>query len=433
MTPSVTTTNEQFLTDFAEMSTYGATSGGGVDRQAGSPADHSTRAWFGRWLQHHGFQERVDDVGNQFGTIELVADAPYVLVGSHLDSQPLGGRFDGAYGVLAAGHAAARVASAAHRGEFAPVYNIAVVNWFNEEGSRFAPSMMGSAVFTGKMPLETALATEDHAGVTVRTALQAGHVAASPEALTVSSVAQYAEIHIEQGRLLEETATQIGLVDRTWAATKCRARVLGDQSHTGSTRMADRRDALYGAALLIAAVRELADEFPAGQLHTAVSELYVLPNSPVTVAREAIMNLDLRSSDESVLAGAMTRLQERIKSIEAVSHTDVELSITHQWGLLAYQPEGVELARRSAEALNLSHTEIMTVAGHDSTNMKDLVPSIMLFVPSVDGVTHNEAEHTRDDDALRGVDLLTEVTRRMVAGELVAATPTQQAGSVLID
>ena len=408
-------TNPAFLADFAAMSSHGATAGGGVDRQAGTPEDHATRAWFSTWLADHGLAEAVDPAGNQFGLAELVPGAPWVLLGSHLDSQPLAGRYDGAYGVLAAAHAVVRASAEASSGSLKPVFNLAVVNWFNEEGSRFTPSMMGSGVFTGKLALEAALATRDLAGSTVAEAL--GDLPASGAAPTLESIARYAEIHIEQGRLLEETGTQVGIVDKTWAAAKYQVVVDGDQSHTGSTRMPDRRDALFGAALVIAAARELTEEFESGSLHSSVSQLQVLPNSPVTIARQVVMNLDLRSPDESVLARAMELLDKRIADAEARSRTEISLSLTHRWGLNPYQPAGVRLGRAAADALGFSHMDIMTVAGHDSTNMKDHVPTVMLFVPSVDGISHNEAEFTRDEDAVRGVELLTEVARRLVRGD----------------
>jgi N-carbamoyl-L-amino-acid hydrolase len=278
--------------------------------------------------------------------------------------------------------------------------------------------MMGSSVFTGKLPLEDALATADPAGITVAEALAAGHSTSQGNAPVLAEVARYAEIHIEQGRNLEETDTQVGIVDRTWAASKYRVTVDGAQSHTGATRMEDRRDALFGAALVIAAARELTAEFEPGLLHTSVSELYVLPNSPVTIARQVLMNLDLRSPDESVLGVAMERLGKRIVDAEADSRTEIRLDLTHNWGVVSYQSKGAALGRVSAESLGYSHRDVMTVAGHDSTNMKDVVPTVMLFVPSVEGISHNEAEYTRDDDALRGVELLTDVTRRLVCGEL---------------
>ncbi|MBC3194927.1 M20 family metallo-hydrolase [Pseudonocardia sp. C8] len=402
-----------FLDDFATLSTFGATERGGVHREAASAADEAQRNWFARRLGDLGFTVRYDRVGNQFGLRETVPDAPYVLVGSHLDSQPYGGRYDGAYGVLAAAHAVHRAA-----GTDGLRYNLAVVNWFNEEGSRFTPSMFGSAVFTGALDLHAALDTRDPAGVRVGDRLEAmGHI--GTDAPELAGVAAYAEIHIEQGRVLEETGTAIGLVVDTWAARKYDLRVLGDQSHTGPTPMADRQDALLGAAHLVVTARELSDELstPETPLHTSVSRMAVEPNSPVTVAREVTLNLDLRSPDEDLLARADAVLHERIPAIERAARVGVEVAGSHRWGVRPFPAAGVELARRAADDLGLSHRPVSTVAGHDSVNLNGHVPTVMLFVPSVAGISHNEGELTHDDDALAGVELLTAVVRRLAAGE----------------
>lgn len=413
--PAPTVTDRSLLDDFATMSEFGATSGGGVDRQAATVADGAQRAWLAQWLTERGFTVRYDRVGNQYGLIEMVPGAPYVMTGSHMDSQPLGGRFDGAYGVLAAAHAADRLAMQWRAGTWTPKYNLAVVNWFNEEGSRFKPSMMGSSVFTGKLDLDAALDTTDVTGVSVAQALdEIGCRSDYPGPDT----ACYAEIHIEQGRNLENDGITIGLVDSTWAAHKHEFVVTGAQSHTGSTIMADRRDALLGAALLVVAARDLADEFADAPLHTSVSQLSIEPNSPVTIAREVRLHLDLRSPDESVVVAANELLLQRIPDFEQRARVSIESHAAHAWGVKSYHPEGVKLAATVADDLDLSHREIMTVAGHDSVNMKELVPTVMLFVPSVDGISHNEAEYTRDEDLCAGTDLLTGVLSRLAEGEL---------------
>src|SRR5699024_5628339 len=227
-----------FLTDFTNMSAFGATNGGGIDRQAGTKDDLAVRAWLRDVFADLGLTEHVDEIGNQFGLKEVIAGAPFVLVGSHLDSQPMGGKYDGSYGVLAAAHAVAGVAQKIDNGELIPTVNLAVVNWFNEEGSRFSPSMMGSSVYTGKIDLADALAITDHDGVTVAQALgaeQGAHHGWAPEA------ASYAEIHIEQGPVLERSGNTIGLVDTTWGAKKYRVTITGDQGHTGATPMNQRK------------------------------------------------------------------------------------------------------------------------------------------------------------------------------------------------
>jgi N-carbamoyl-L-amino-acid hydrolase len=398
-----------FLENFATMSTFGATPGGGVDRQAATPEDRAVRSWFSGQVTARGGQVQFDEIGNQFGLFEVTPGAPYVLVGSHMDSQPLAGRFDGSYGVLAGLHAVSALADE-RRAAGAGGVNLAVVNWFNEEGSRFSPSMMGSAVFTGSLALADALAATDRAGVRVSDALaEADWMPVCPP----PDVAAYAEIHVEQGRVLEDTGTAVGLVSATWGARKFLVTVHGEQGHTGSTLMADRRDALYGASLVISAVRRMTEEVSPGSLQASVSQLTVEPNSPVTIAREVTMNIDLRSPDSGTLQWAEARVAEAIASAEDEARVRVERELTHQWALNPYPAEGVALAADVARDLGASYREVYTVAGHDSTNMKDTVPTVMLFVPSVGGISHNEAELTRDEDMLTGVEVLTEVVRRL--------------------
>ncbi|MFC4943676.1 M20 family metallo-hydrolase [Pseudonocardia sp. GCM10023141] len=414
----MTTDAERFLDDFTQLSAFGATAAGGVERQAATAADGQSRAWLAAWLTGHGFTVAQDRIGNQFGLLEFRPDAPYVLAGSHLDSQPRGGRFDGAYGVLAAAHAADRLRAQVAATATVPPCNIAVVNWFNEEGSRFKPSMMGSGVFTGKLPLAGALVTADAAGVTVQEAL-AGIGGTGPDDVfgTDRTVSSYAEIHIEQGRELDKGGVTLGLVDATWAANKYEMAVIGAQSHTGATAMADRQDALYGAALVVVAVRELADRF-GEELHTSCGQLTVHPNSPVVVAREVHLHLDLRSPSDELLVQADAELHRRLAEIEVKAGVQVQRRFAHTWKGQFYQPAGVALAGAVAADLGISQMLVQTRAGHDSTNMKDMVPTVMLFIPSVDGISHSEAEFTRDDDLCAGVDVLTETLARMVQGAL---------------
>lgn len=416
-TPTRPRTDAAFLADFRSMSAFGATPGGGVDRQAGTVADASTRHWFHGLMEAHGFDVRYDAIGNQFALVELVPGAPYVAMGSHLDSQPKGGKYDGAYGVLAGAHAAVRAVEAHRDGSRRLTRNLAVVNWFNEEGCRFKPSMMGSSVFTGKLSLEHALATTDPSGTSVAEALRAcGTVGgfAAPE------LAAYLELHIEQGRTLDDAGVPIGLVASTWGANKYQLIVRGDQAHTGATRIADRRDALLGAAAIVVAAREVANAFTSDEheVITSCGELVVTPNSPVVVAERVDLLVDVRSTDLDVLARADAELRRRIAAAAEFASVEVEFGATHEWGAKAYDAAGIELARRVADDLGLPASVVRTLAGHDSTNLKDVVPTIMLFVPSVDGVSHNEREFTRDDDLLAGLALLTETVTRVASGEL---------------
>lgn len=404
-----------FLKDFSTMSTFGATDGGGVDRQAGSDADAAVRNWFSEWLQDNGFRVEFDEIGNQYGLLEFHQGAPFVLAGSHLDSQPLAGRFDGAYGVLTAAHAALQLKEQVESGELEPKYNLAVVNWFNEEGSRFTPSMMGSSVVTGKLSIEDAYSSSDSSGLTVKEELERhGQIGA----FTTPSFSSYAEIHVEQGRSLENAEKTIGLVAETWGAKKFQVKVKGAQSHTGSTFFADRQDALFGASIIISELRRYAEAREGHPLQASVSTMEVLPNSPVTVAREVNMNLDLRSPDWDTLEDGFAAVKDIVSSAEKEASVEVELNQTHEWRLSPYQKEGVQLSQGVAEKLSLSHMRVQTIAGHDSTNMKDVTNTVMLFVPSVEGISHNEKEYTNDKDLLEGLRMFTGTLSELVQGAL---------------
>ncbi|MHA3685394.1 M20 family metallo-hydrolase [Leucobacter sp. HY1910] len=406
----------RFLADWDVHAQFGAVEGTiGVERQAASAADGAQRKWFAELLEKSGFTVHRDTVGNQFGLLELVPGAPYVLTGSHMDSQPTAGRFDGAYGVMASAHACIRVADALRAQPERARFNLAVVNWFNEEGSRFKPSMMGSSVFTGKLDVATVLETTDPHGVSVREALDEISERGDFAGLEVAS---YAEIHVQQGRSMEEDGVTIGLVNATWAAHKFEFKITGEQAHSGSTLMADRRDALLGAARLVVAARELVDDFDEGLLHTACGEINVYPNSPVVVASEVQLLFDLRSPSAEVLQRAYASVMRTVAKVQREDRVDIEIVAEHSWDQNPYPEDGVELARVVAEELGLTHDRVMTVAGHDSTNMKDVAPTVMLFVPSVDGISHNLKEFTRDEDLLAGLHHLTGVVQRLAEGAL---------------
>jgi len=216
---------------------------------------------------------------------------------------------------------------------------------------------------------------------------------------------------------MERGGITIGVVDSNWAANKYELVVNGEQAHTGSTVIADRKDALLGASMLVVAARDIADRFP-GVLHTSVGQLDVYPNSPVVVPSRVRLLLDLRSADEDVLAEADALLHARIAEIEARASVLVEKYSSHCWPVTPYQPAGVLLAEKMAADLGLNYDRVKTLAGHDSTNMKDIVPTVMLFVPSVEGISHNEHEYTRDEDIVAGLHMLTGVVERLAEGEL---------------
>ena len=412
----------EFLSDFHHVATFGATSNNGVDRQAATAEDKLSRDWFADVAAQHDWELRVDAIGNMFALIEFVPGAPYVLIGSHLDSQPLGGRFDGAYGVIAALHAAEQVAARVAEEGSSPEYNLGVVNWFNEEGGRFPPSIMGSSVFAGLMAENEMLQVRDLAGTSVAEALEAiGYRGADPR----PAVAGYAEIHIEQGRILEREGIDLGAVDSSWYTQKLDIEVLGEQSHTGATAMADRHDALIAASKVVLLVHDVTRKFEpddgADAIVSSVGRFTVEPNSPIVVARRVHLVADLRSASPEIVQAARASLLGDIAAIAEEHDITINVRDFDVRDIQRFPNAGVELTEKVAADLGLSVRPIRTMAGHDSVPMNRIVPTVMMFIPSVDGVSHCEREFSTDDQMVAGVAALTNVAWEMVHGALAEA------------
>jgi N-carbamoyl-L-amino-acid hydrolase len=407
--------DHSFLQDFHHVATIGATPNNGVDRQAATANDAATRTWFAQWIQDAGFELRVDGIGNMFGLIEWTPGAPYVLIGSHLDSQPLAGRFDGAYGVVAAMHAAQEISRRIKGTEQAPKFNLAVVNWFNEEGSRFAPSLMGSSVFAGLFDQDETLAIVDPDNISVQQALsEIGFLGTDPRPIP----AAYAEIHIEQGRILEREGVDIGLVEHSWYTQKLDIEVLGEQSHTGATAMADRHDALVAASKIVLMVHDVTKDYDEEALVSSIGRLSVEPNSPIVVARRVRLVADLRSGDPAIVGSAREKLLRDIEALAREHDIEIRVNDFDVRQIRHYPESGLELSAKTAANLGLSTRRLATMAGHDSVAMNSMVPTVMLFIPSVDGVSHCEREFSTDDDMVKGLHMLTEVAQQLVHGKL---------------
>jgi N-carbamoyl-L-amino-acid hydrolase len=250
-----------------ELSTFGGGPDGSMTRLTLSREDGAARDWLGRWFADNGFVQSVDAIGNQFGRMSLAGiDAPVVMVGSHIDSQPNGGRFDGALGVVSACEAVLAMSERLRAENRLSACNFQVVNWTNEEGARFQPSLLGSSVFAGALELEWALDRRDGDGVTVRQSLaQIGYAGKDRVAVPSALI----ELHVEGSNILFEANEKFGVFTRFWGATKYRLAFLGLQAHTGPTPMAQRKDALLGAAYLIADLKQIAGEHGL-DLHTSV-------------------------------------------------------------------------------------------------------------------------------------------------------------------
>lgn len=412
-TPEALTPNaadiEEFDALFRLSSAIGATPAGGLHRLSASAEDGQVRDLFCDWLTGHGFDVRVDAVGNVFGLITFDPAAPYLLCGSHLDSQPSAGRFDGIYGVLAGAVAVASLArQLRERGE-TPACNLAVVNWTNEEGARFQPSLIGSSVFTGAMSLEQAWACRDGDGVSLKQALH--DIGYLGETMVDLAVAGYVEIHVEQGPALEAQGQAIGVVRETWAALKKRVRFDGEQNHTGPTPMAARRDALLAAAHAITAVRAEVERHGL-EMHSSVGRLEIYPNSPNVVPSRVSLLVEFRSRDVERLAAASERFDVTLQDIAAKTSTGFEVESSVLREPVKLHQGFAELAYSVAHELGLPTGNSVTVSGHDALSLNRRYPACLLFVPSSNGVSHNEAEYTRDEDLHMGLRLLTSLLHR---------------------
>jgi len=391
---------------------FGATDNGGVCRLTGTPEDKAARDRFATEVASRGLKLDIDAIGNMFGTATLAADSSdAVLVGSHLDSQPTGGRYDGVYGVLAGLLAVETIAARAAATPGAARRNLVVVNWTNEEGARFQPSLTGSSVYAGTQSLESAFTLADGNGTTLGDALAAiGYRGAGALPLTPL---RYVELHIEQGARLEDSGTQIGIVEGAWSARKISVVFEGEASHTGPMPMPRRRDALRAAARCIDMLYEDLDE----GAHASAARISVYPNSPNVVPSRVQVWFEIRNEDEAVATAIGDRFLSRIDSAIAPLGVSASIAIDERRGTAVLDAEGVALVERVADDLGCSSMRMKTVAGHDALALQKRVPATLIFVPSHNGLSHNAHEFTAPEALDNGLAVLIETLWRMVTAE----------------
>ena len=394
-----------------EVSAFGRTVGGGVSRLAASREDGQVRDWLRARFTEEGFKVTVDAVGNMYGVLDLAGpSAQFVLTGSHLDSQPAGGRYDGAYGVVAGLEAALAVRRASVQGGLRASHNLAVVDWTNEEGARFAPSTLGSAVYASLVDKDFALSRVDGDGISLGAALQKiGYLGAD---MPPRPVAAYVELHIEQGPLLERADCAIGVVEGNWGTVKYVVDIAGEAAHTGPTPMAERRDALLPAAALILFARDLSDQ-TGGKLLSSVGRLDVRPNSTNVVAGHARLYAEFRAVDPQQLEDACSRFEVRVREL-STSAVTMTLTRTVDRPAGSFDPVLRELIENEARAAGYATLRLETVAGHDAISLRAVAPSAMIFVPSAGGISHNEVEFTKPADLVAGAEVLAYVLARLI-------------------
>ena len=377
----------------------GATAGGGVKRLALDDDDRRARERFIGWCREAGCSIRIDAVGNIFARRPGRDDSrPAVMTGSHLDTQPNGGRFDGAYGVMA-GLEVLRTLNDAGIETEAP---IELVVWANEEGTRFAPAMMGSMAYAGLLPRDKVLDCRDSAGLRYGDELtRIGHAG---QGLGGDAIAAYFEAHIEQGPVLEARGATIGVVIGGQGQSWYDLRLVGSAAHAGSTPMAGRRDALVGAARVIDAARRIAVAHADGR--ATVGELQVSPNSRNVVPGEVRMTLDIRHPDDAVRDAIDALLQAALREACADEGLEYTLAPVLVQPATPFDSGCIERVRDAAQREGQSHIDIVSGAAHDAVAIARIAPVAMIFVPCAGGISHNEAESATPDDLAAGCQVL---------------------------
>jgi N-carbamoyl-L-amino-acid hydrolase len=385
-----------------EMAKIGATAKGGVCRLALTDLDKEGRELFISWCRDAGCTVRVDAMGNIFARRPgRNKNAPAVMTGSHLDTQPTGGKFDGVYGVLA-GLEVVRTLNDLNYETEAPVE---LVVWTNEEGSRFSPAMIGSGVYAGIFSLEQGLATPDNVtGVTMGAELQRIGFA-GPEPCGGQKVAAYFEAHIEQGPILEAAEKPIGIVQGAQGQRWYEITVTGQEAHAGPTPMKRRKDALVGAARMIDAVNRIGHAHPPYACAT-VGFIQSSPNSRNTIPGRVFFTVDFRHPDDATLTEMDRELREACRDAARASQVEVEVKEFWYFAPTAFDKDCVAAVKRAAEAQGFPAMDIISGAGHDAVYMARVAPTAMVFVPCADGISHNEIEDAKPEDLTMGCTVL---------------------------
>jgi beta-ureidopropionase / N-carbamoyl-L-amino-acid hydrolase len=384
-----------------EMAKIGPGIAGGNNRQTLTDDDAKGRALFRTWCEAAGMTMGVDQMGSMFATrAGEDPDAAPVYMGSHLDTQPTGGKYDGVLGVLGALEAVRTMNDLGIRTR----HPIVVVNWTNEEGTRFAPAMLASGVFAGKHTQDWAYERTDHDGKKFGDELKRIGWAGD-EPVGARKIHALFELHIEQGPILEAEGKDIGVVTHGQGLRWIECTVTGKESHTGSTPMRMRKNAGRGLALVTELVHEIA---MANQPNAvgAIGHIDVYPNSRNIIPGRVVFTVDMRSHILPTLHAMVAEFMDRAPKLCEGIGVGFEAKIVGQFDPPAFDVGCVRAVRSAAERLGYSHMDIVSGAGHDACWINDVAPTAMIMCPCVDGLSHNEAEEISPEWAAAGTDVL---------------------------
>lgn len=401
---------ERLWRSHMELAKIGALENGGVCRLAASPEDGAGRDQFAAWCREAGLEIEIDQIGNMYARRRgRRNDLPPVLIGSHLDTQPTGGKFDGAFGVLTG----LEIVRYLNDNGIDTDHPIEIVNWTNEEGCRFQPSSLGAEVYAGNVPLDEALAREDLDGKRLGDELRAiNYIGTAP--VRGRSAKAYIEAHIEQGPILEEEKCPIGIVDGAMGINAYEVVLTGQEAHTGTTPVERRRDALLGASKIAVAVNELARRYePDGR--ATVAHMRITPNVRSVVAGRVALTSDCRHTSPD----ALVRMNDELQAIFQREARENGLSMESRiyWSVPArrFDPLCVSALTQSVQELGCAYRMISSGAGHDAIPVSQVVPTAMLFVPSKGGLSHNEAEYTSPEELAAGCEVMLGAALKLAA------------------
>ena len=398
---SPTIDGQRLWQSLMDMAQHGATAKGGVCRLALTDIDKAGRDQFVEWCREAGMSIRVDKVGNIFARREgRLSDAKPVVTGSHLDSQPTGGKFDGVYGVLAG----LEVVRSLNDKAITTDAPIEVAVWTNEEGSRFSPAMMGSGVYGGAFTLEEILDKRDGDGLRFGDELARIGYAGDLDP-TDHDFGAYFEAHIEQGPILEKAELPIGVVTHAQGQRWHEITVTGVESHAGPTPMAVRKDALVGAAKIIQEVNEIGHAFQPGACAT-VGYIESRPNSRNVIPGSVFLTTDLRHPEDDRLTEMDSRMKSFCADLEAEAGLKIEITDFWYFPPTPFDAALLDMVRRGTEVHGLPSQEIISGAGHDAVYVSRRVPTAMVFTPCEDGISHNEIENAKPEDLEAGCNVL---------------------------
>lgn len=398
----------------AALAQVGAIAGGGCARLALTDADRAGRDLVCEWMRELGLAISIDGLGNVAGVRSGRSKGPAVMTGSHIDTVRTGGRYDGNLGVLAG----LEVIAALNDSNTVTEHPVAVAFFTNEEGARFAPDMMGSLVYTGVLPLNEALNTRGIDGLTVGEELQ--RIGYAGQGAVPGPVPKaFIELHIEQGPMLDREGIDIGVVESVQGISWTEIEIIGTSNHAGTTPMSMRRDAGWAAASIATFVRDLAEEMAGDQVAT-VGRMELFPNLVNVIPNKAVLTVDLRNTHEDKLVLAETRLTQHLETLRQTEGVQITTRQLARFAPVSFSQSMCDRIEHHAKAQGLNTRRMPSGAGHDAQMLAAVCPTAMIFVPSVDGISHNVKEFTKPEHIEAGARVLLDVMGELAGFSVIS-------------